>query len=69
MDKTRLRTYKVSLGSGTRTVEAESISEALEKATFLPFSRFKQVGVGEYKDTGANPGHQCTYTVRVTSKI
>jgi hypothetical protein len=65
----RLYTYKVSLGSGTRTVQAGSVSEALEKATFRPFSRFTQTGPGEYKDTAAAPGHQSTYNIKCTSKI
>lgn len=61
-------TYKVSLGSGTRTVEADSIAEALEKATMRPFDRFQQTRVGEYKDVKASPGHQSTYWIERTSK-
>lgn len=68
MTTPEISVYKVSLGSGTRTVEAASIADALEKATGRAFSRFTQTDVGEYKDTAAAPGHQTVYTVERTTK-
>ena len=61
-------TYRIGLGSGFRTVEATSVSDALEKATGQPFTRFKQTGVGVYQDVKSAPGHQCKYSVEKLSK-
>jgi len=63
-----MRTYKITLGTGTRTVEANSEMEALEKATGRPASRFTKQGVGEYKETACAAGHQGVYAVRCTTR-
>lgn len=62
--KRSAETYKVSHDGGTRTVQATSVKEALEKATLREFSRFEQTGVGEYTDVAAAPGHQGVYKVK-----
>jgi hypothetical protein len=68
INTSRLHTYRVELGSGSRTVLAESKLDAVVNATGREASRFTAVGVGEYKETACAPGHQGIYHVRLNSR-
>lgn len=59
----KTRTYKITNGTGIRTIEAESAMDALEKVTNRKAEDFCKVGVNEYKYFKAQEEHQTVYTV------